>query len=66
MITKDARCTGEIKSRVLMVNAAFNKKKNLFTNKLELKISNKLVKGYISSIHFYGAVNSTLQDIVGK
>jgi hypothetical protein len=40
MITKDARCTREIKSRVSMANAAFNKKKILFTSKLELKIRN--------------------------
>jgi hypothetical protein len=53
MITKDDRCTREIKYRVSMANAAFNKKKkNLFTNKLELKISKKLVKRYISSTNF--------------
>jgi hypothetical protein len=34
MITNDARCTREIKSRIAMAKAAFNKKKTLFTNKL--------------------------------
>jgi hypothetical protein len=52
MITKDARCTREIKSRVSMTNAAFNKKKIIFTSKLELKISKKLLKGYICSVNF--------------
>jgi hypothetical protein len=33
MITKDARCTREIKSRVSMANAAFDKKKIIFTSK---------------------------------
>jgi hypothetical protein len=36
MITSDARCTHEIKSRIAMAKAAFNKKKNLFTRKLDL------------------------------
>jgi hypothetical protein len=30
MITNDARCTHEIKSRIAMAKAAFNKKKTLF------------------------------------
>jgi hypothetical protein len=30
MITKAARCTGEIKSRIVMAKAAFNKKKEPF------------------------------------
>jgi hypothetical protein len=34
MITNDARCTREIKSRTAMAKAAFNKKKALFTSKL--------------------------------
>jgi hypothetical protein len=31
MITNDARCTREIKSRIAIAKAAFSKKKNLFT-----------------------------------
>jgi hypothetical protein len=31
IITNDARCTREIKSRIVMAKAAFNKKKTLFT-----------------------------------
>jgi hypothetical protein len=34
MITNDARSTHEIKARIAMAKAAFNKKKNLFTSKL--------------------------------
>ena len=30
MITDDGRCTCEIKSRIAMAKAAFNKKKNIF------------------------------------
>jgi hypothetical protein len=36
MITNDATCTREIKSRPAMAKAAFNKKKTLFTSKLDL------------------------------
>jgi len=36
MLTDDGRCTCGIKSRIGMAEAAFNKKKNLFTNKLDL------------------------------
>jgi hypothetical protein len=36
MLTNDARCTHEIKSRIAMTKAAFNKKKTLFTSKLDL------------------------------
>jgi hypothetical protein len=31
MITNDARCTCEVKSRISMAKAAFNKKKAVFT-----------------------------------
>jgi hypothetical protein len=36
MITNNARCTHEMKSRVPIPRAAFNKKKNLFSSKLDL------------------------------
>jgi hypothetical protein len=44
MVTDDARCTREIKSRIAMVKSAFNKKKTLFTSKLDLNLRKKLVK----------------------
>ena len=37
MLTNDGRCTCEIKSRIVMAKAAFNKKRALFTSTLELK-----------------------------
>jgi len=33
MLTNDGRCTCEIKSRIVMTKAAFNKQKTLFTSK---------------------------------
>jgi hypothetical protein len=35
MITNDATCTREIKARIAMEKTAFNKKKTLFTSKLD-------------------------------
>ena len=55
MLTNDGRCTCEIKSRIVMAKAAFNKKKTLFTSKLDLNLRKKLVKCYIWSVAFYGA-----------
>jgi hypothetical protein len=63
MITNDARCTGEIKSRIAMAKAAFNKKKNLFTSKLDLNLRKKLVNCYIWRIALYGAETWTLRKV---
>jgi hypothetical protein len=38
MITNDARYTREIKYRTVMVKTAFNRKKTLFTRKLDLNL----------------------------
>jgi hypothetical protein len=63
MIKNDARCTREIKSRIAMAKAAFNKKKSLFTSKLDLSLRKKLVKCYIWSIALYGTETWTLRKI---
>lgn len=61
MLTNDGRCTCEIKSRIAMAKAAFNKKKNLFTSTLDLNLRKKLVKCYIWSMALYGAETWTLR-----
>jgi hypothetical protein len=54
LIINDARCRCEIKSRIAMAQTkSNNKKKNLFPNKLELKLRENLVKHYIWSITSY-------------
>ena len=60
MITNDARCTREIKSRTATAEAAFNRKKTLFTSKIDLNLRKILVKCYIWSIALYGAGTWTL------
>ena len=49
MLPDDGRCTSEIKSRISMAKAAYNKK-NLFTSKLDLNLRKKLVKCYVWSM----------------
>ena len=61
MLTDDERCTCEIKSRIAMAKAAFKKKKNLFTSKLDLNLRKKLVKCYVWSMALYGAEIWTLR-----
>ena len=43
-----------------MAKAAFNKKKNLFTRKLDLNLRKNLVKCYVWSMALYGAETWTL------
>jgi hypothetical protein len=49
------RYTCEIKSRIAMAEAAFNKKTTLFTSKIDVELRKKLVKCYIWSIALYDA-----------
>ena len=61
MLTDVGRCTCEIKSRIAMAKAALNKRKNLFTSKLDLTLRKKLVKCYVWSMALYGAETWTLR-----
>ena len=66
MLTNDGRCTGEIKCRIAMAKAAFNKKRALFTSTMDLELRKKLVKCYIWSIVLYGAETGMLRAIDQK
>ena len=61
LLTNDEKCTCEIKSRIAMAKAAFNKKKTLFTSKLDLNLRKKRVKYYIWSMALYGAETWTIR-----
>jgi hypothetical protein len=65
MLTNDARCTREIKSRIAMAKTALNKN-TLFTYKLDLNLKKKLVKCYIWSIAFCGAETWILRKVDPK
>jgi len=49
-----------------MAKAVFNKKKGLFTNKLDLNLKTKLVKCYIWSIALYAAETGILRTVDQK
>jgi hypothetical protein len=66
MITNNARCTRETKSRIAMATVAFNKRKTLFTTKLDLNLRKKLVKCYIWSTALYGAEMWILRKVDQK
>jgi hypothetical protein len=66
MITNGARCTRELKARIAMAKAAFNKKKPLFTSKLDSELRKKSVKCYIWSIALYGAETWTFRKLDQK
>jgi hypothetical protein len=61
MITNDVRFTREIKARIAIANAVFNKKKTLFTSKLDLNLKKNRGKCYIWSRALYGAETWTLR-----
>jgi hypothetical protein len=68
MLTNDGRCTCEIKSRIAMAKAVFNRKRTLFTRKMDLELRKKLVKCYIWSIRvaLHGAETWTLRAVNHK
>jgi hypothetical protein len=66
MVTNDARCTCEIKSKIAVAKPEFNKKKTLCTSNLDLNLRKKLIKCYIFSIVLYGAEAWTLQKAEQK
>jgi len=55
MLTNDARCTCEKKSKIGMAKTAFNKNNNIFTSTLDLNLRKKPIKCYNWSVSFYGA-----------
>ena len=57
ILRSDGRCTCEIKCRIAMAKATFNKKRALFTSTLDLELRKKLVKCYVWSIAFYMVLN---------
>jgi len=66
MLTNDGKCTCEIKSRIAMAKAAFNKKRAPFTSTLDLKLRKKPVKCYIWNIALYGVETWMLRAVYQK
>ena len=66
ILTNDGRCTCEIKCRIAMAEAAFNKKRAFFTSTLDLELRKKLVNCCVWSIALYGAETWMLRAIDQK
>ena len=66
ILTNEGICTCEIKCRIAMATAAFNKKRTLFTSTFDLELRKMLVKCYVWSIALYGAEISTLRAVDQK
>jgi hypothetical protein len=66
MLTNDKRCSCEIKSRIAMAKAAFNKMKTLFTSTLDLNLRKKPLKCYVWSVALYGAGTCTFRAVDQK
>jgi hypothetical protein len=66
MITDEARCTREIKCSIPMAKAAFNRKKTVFTSRLYLNLTKKLVKCCTWSIELYCSETWTLSKLEQK
>ena len=66
MLTDGGMCTCETKSKIVMAKAAFNKKKNYFTSKLDLNLRKKLLRCYVCSMALYDAEIWTLRATVRK
>jgi hypothetical protein len=66
ILTNNGRCTFEIKCRIAVAQAAFNKKRALFTSTLDLELRKKLVKCYIWSVALHDAETWTLRVVDQK
>ena len=66
ILTNERTCICEIKCRIAMAKAAFNKKRALFTSTLDLEMRKKLVKCHIYIIALYGAEPWTIWSIDQK
>jgi len=66
ILTNEGTCACEIKCRIAMAKAAFNKKRALFTSTLDLEKRKKLVKCHICIIDLYGAETWTLRAVGQK
>ena len=61
LLTNDGSCSKEIRTRIAMGKAAFEKEKRLLTGKLNMTLKKRLVKSLIWSVVLYGAETWTIK-----
>jgi len=66
MITNDAICRRDVKSRIIVAKAAFTEMRTAFTSQEDLHLRKKVVKRYVWSIVLCGAETWTLRKVHHK
>ena len=61
MITEDGRCDVEIKTRIGMAKDAFNKRRELLTQRMDRKFKKKIIKAVVWSVACYGLETWTMR-----
>ena len=68
IISRDARCVDEIKTRIPIAKSAFNKVKHLVTNSsISVRLRKRFIKSYVWSTMLYGCEAWTInKDMMKK
>ena len=61
-ITEDGRCDTEIRSRIALAKAAFNRRNELLTNNMSQSVKKKIVKAVVWSVFLYGSETWTVNS----
>ena len=67
VITEDRRSRSDVKTRIAMAKVAFNKRKELLTKELTMKLKTRMVKVLVWPVVLYGCETWTLlQDEINR
>ena len=66
VLTRDGRCTMEIKMRIAMAKEGFNIKISILTSKISIELGKKLVRCYVWSMTLYGSGTWTQRKLERK
>ena len=61
LATEDGRCEAEIKARMAMAKEAFNKRKELLTQRMDRRLKKQIIKSVVWSVTLYGSETWTLR-----
>src|SRR6266516_5062716 len=67
VITEDGRSNNDVKTRIAMAKDAFNKRKELLTKRLSMRLKKRMVKVLVWPVVLYGCETWTLlQDEINR
>ena len=61
IITEDGRCDVEIETRIGMAKDAFNKRRELLSQRMDRKLKKKIIKAVVWSVALYGSETWTMR-----